>query len=156
MIKVIVITLLLATALSKYEDDRINKQNPIPVHFVITHRGTQLITPTLFTQATCQSSRTSDKSITCLWNQTVDQATTILWPCGSTEALAAHHFSVTIDSKNSGYLQEIGPFYLEDGANYKPGDNLTENKNAWTKISNLLFMESPAGVGFSFNTDSKF
>lgn len=30
MIKVIVITLLLATALSKYEDDRINKQNPIP------------------------------------------------------------------------------------------------------------------------------
>lgn len=55
-----------------------------------------------------------------------------------------------------GYLQEIGPFYLEDGANYKPGDNLTENKNAWTKISNLLFMESPAGVGFSFNTDSKF
>lgn len=100
MIKVIVITLLLATALSKYEDDRINKQNPIPVHFVITHRGTQPITPTLFTQATCQSSRTLEKFITCSWNQTVDQTTTILWPCGLTEVLAAHHFSVIIDSKN--------------------------------------------------------
>lgn len=33
---------------------------------------------------------------------------------------------------------------------------LTENKNSWHKISNLLFLESPAGVGFSINTDSKF
>lgn len=32
----------------------------------------------------------------------------------------------------------------------------TENKNSWHKISNLLFLESPAGVGFSFNTDTKF
>jgi serine carboxypeptidase-like clade 2 len=53
-------------------------------------------------------------------------------------------------------LQEIGPYYLEDGSSYKPGDMLTENKNSWHKISNLLFLESPAGVGFSFNTDSKF
>jgi len=33
---------------------------------------------------------------------------------------------------------------------------LTENKNSWHKASNLLFLESPAGVGFSFNTDTKF
>lgn len=57
---------------------------------------------------------------------------------------------------NSGFLQEIGPYYLEDGVNYKPGDSLTFNKYSWHNISNLLFLESPAGVGFSYNTDSKF
>lgn len=74
---------------------------------------------------------------------------------GLMEDQAAPHFSVNLIF-TSGFLQEIGPYYLEDGANYKPGDMLTENKNSWHKISNLLFLESPAGVGFSFNTDSKF
>jgi hypothetical protein len=27
----------------------------------------------------------------------------------------------------SGFIQEIGPYYLEDGKNYKEGDNLTKN-----------------------------
>ncbi len=55
-----------------------------------------------------------------------------------------------------GFIQEIGPFYIPDGADYKVGDNLTENKQSWHKISNLLFLESPAGVGFSFNLDKDF
>jgi serine carboxypeptidase-like clade 2 len=55
-----------------------------------------------------------------------------------------------------GFLQEIGPYYLEDGIDYKQGDNLTENKYSWHKISNLLFLESPAGVGYSYNLDQTF
>lgn len=55
-----------------------------------------------------------------------------------------------------GFLQEIGPFYLEDGIKYKRGDNLTFNHYSWHNVSNLLFFESPAGVGFSYNNDSTF
>lgn len=50
-----------------------------------------------------------------------------------------------------GYLQEVGPFYLEEGSNYKAGDKLIRNNYTWARISNLLFIESPAGVGFSTN-----
>jgi hypothetical protein len=53
-------------------------------------------------------------------------------------------------------LQEIGPFYLEEGARYKVGDKLTPNPYSWHTLSHLLFIESPAGVGYSINTDSKF
>lgn len=55
-----------------------------------------------------------------------------------------------------GYLQEIGPYQLADGANYKVGDTLTENKYSWHTASNLLFFESPAGVGYSYNLDKNF
>ena len=33
---------------------------------------------------------------------------------------------------------------------------LKENKYAWTRESNLLFLDSPAGVGLSQNDDQKF
>lgn len=36
------------------------------------------------------------------------------------------------------------------------GDNLTENIYSWHKLSNLLFLESPAGVGYSINTDKNY
>ncbi len=55
-----------------------------------------------------------------------------------------------------GFVQEIGPYYLEDGIDYRVGDNLTENKYSWHKLSNLLFIESPAGVGYSVNTDPNY
>jgi serine carboxypeptidase-like clade 2 len=57
---------------------------------------------------------------------------------------------------HAGFLQEIGPYYLEEGIDYKVGDNLTENKYSWNKLSNLLFLESPAGVGYSINTDQNY
>lgn len=57
---------------------------------------------------------------------------------------------------HKGFLQEIGPYYLEDGIDYALGDNLTENKYSWHKLSNLLFLESPAGVGYSINTDQNY
>ena len=52
-----------------------------------------------------------------------------------------------------GFIQEIGPYYLEDGIDYKVNDSLTENPYSWHKRSNLLFLESPAGVGYSYNLD---
>jgi carboxypeptidase C (cathepsin A) len=55
-----------------------------------------------------------------------------------------------------GFLQEIGPFYLPDGVNYKAGDMLTLNKHSWHNVSNLLFFESPAGVGYSYLNDPTF
>jgi carboxypeptidase C (cathepsin A) len=36
------------------------------------------------------------------------------------------------------------------------GDNLTENPYSWHKLSHLLFIESPAGVGYSVNNDPQF
>jgi hypothetical protein len=36
------------------------------------------------------------------------------------------------------------------------GDNLTLNNNSWHKVSNLLFLESPAGVGYSYNLDKTY
>lgn len=39
-----------------------------------------------------------------------------------------------------GFLQEIGPFYMEEGVNYTDGDPLKENPYSWHKVSHLLFI----------------
>ena len=43
-----------------------------------------------------------------------------------------------------GFIQEHGPFVIEDGAS-----NITENPFPWTKTASMLYLESPAGVGYS-------
>jgi serine carboxypeptidase-like clade 2 len=52
-----------------------------------------------------------------------------------------------------GWAQEIGPKMLYSGsktfASYW-------NSYAWNKKANLLFFESPPGVGFSINNDSSY
>ncbi len=42
------------------------------------------------------------------------------------------------------------------GNSYKLGDMLTKNDYSWHKISNLLFLESPATVGFSSDKDKSY
>lgn len=39
---------------------------------------------------------------------------------------------------------------------YKIGDQLSYNEYSWHRASNLIFFESPAGVGYSFNSNSTF
>ena len=44
-----------------------------------------------------------------------------------------------------GWSQEIGPWALEDGAL-----KFHKNEYAWNKEANILFIEQPAGVGYSY------
>lgn len=52
-------------------------------------------------------------------------------------------------SLGGGFLAELGPFYPTPG-----GEKLIPNKFAWNTVSNILFLESPAFVGFSYSNTS--
>ncbi|KAL5075584.1 hypothetical protein RYX36_014568 [Vicia faba] len=55
-------------------------------------------------------------------------------------------------SIGGGAFSELGPFYPTGD-----GYGLRKNSNSWNKASNLLFVESPAGVGWSYsNTTSDY
>ncbi|XP_028295942.1 lysosomal protective protein [Gouania willdenowi] len=50
-----------------------------------------------------------------------------------------------------GFLSENGPFHVNsDGA------TLYENPFSWNQIANVLYLESPAGVGYSYADDKKY
>lgn len=51
---------------------------------------------------------------------------------------------------------EIGPYCLGPNTPYKAGDPLTPNPFGWTNITNLLFIDSPAGTGYSLNQDPSY
>ncbi|CAL1604035.1 unnamed protein product [Knipowitschia caucasica] len=54
-------------------------------------------------------------------------------------------------SSLDGFLSENGPFHvMEDGK------TLYENPFSWNKNANLLYLESPAGVGYSYSDDQKY
>lgn len=54
-------------------------------------------------------------------------------------------------SSLDGFLSENGPFHVRDD-----GFTLYENDFSWNKIANVLYLESPAGVGFSYSDDGKY
>jgi carboxypeptidase C (cathepsin A) len=44
-----------------------------------------------------------------------------------------------------GFMQEHGPYVMEDG-----NDTFHENEWSWNKEANVLYIESPAAVGYSY------
>ena len=53
-----------------------------------------------------------------------------------------------------GFLHEIGSYVV--GNQYVNGSNLIRNEFGWAKTANILYIESPAGVGFSTITDENY
>lgn len=45
-----------------------------------------------------------------------------------------------------GMLQEHGPYVMENG-----GDSFHSNDYSWNKEANMLYIESPVGVGYSYS-----
>ena len=53
----------------------------------------------------------------------------------------------------TGFIQEFGPHVLKQGANtLQP----VKNEYAWNAHANMLFIQSPPGVGFSINKDPAY
>ena len=55
-------------------------------------------------------------------------------------------------SVGGGFMSEMGPFYPD--AHAPLGSRLVKNDFAWNRVSNMLFLEQPAGVGFSYTNTS--
>jgi carboxypeptidase C (cathepsin A) len=51
-------------------------------------------------------------------------------------------------SSMDGFFYEMGPLHVND----RDFTKLEHNPHAWTTISNMIYLEAPVGVGFSYHT----
>ncbi|XP_010251666.1 PREDICTED: serine carboxypeptidase-like 20 [Nelumbo nucifera] len=54
-------------------------------------------------------------------------------------------------SSFDGFIYEHGPFNFEAGSTPRSLPKLHLNPYSWSKVSNIIYLESPAGVGFSYS-----
>ncbi|XP_078066419.1 lysosomal protective protein-like [Mustelus asterias] len=54
-------------------------------------------------------------------------------------------------SSLDGFLSENGPLHVKDN-----GRTLYINEYSWNKVASVLYLESPAGVGFSYSDDQNY
>ncbi|XP_040186159.1 lysosomal protective protein-like isoform X1 [Rana temporaria] len=54
-------------------------------------------------------------------------------------------------SSVDGFLAGHGPFLVQEG-----GNTLKSNPHSWNKIANMLYLETPAGVGYSYSDDKSY
>ncbi|XP_052815247.1 lysosomal protective protein-like isoform X1 [Mya arenaria] len=54
-------------------------------------------------------------------------------------------------SSDLGLLTEHGPFRIS-----KDGSGVTYNKYSWNNVANMLYLEAPAGVGYSYSEDKNY
>ncbi|KAK1631955.1 hypothetical protein QYE76_006270 [Lolium multiflorum] len=71
---------------------------------------------------------------------------------GQSSGPIANCIGTGCSSLGYGAMQELGPFRVS-----QDNKTLTKNLNAWNTVANVLFLESPAGVGYSYsNTSSDY
>ena len=50
-----------------------------------------------------------------------------------------------------GFMQEHGPFIMQNGS-----PDIVSNPFSWNKEAHMLYIEQPAGVGYSFCNDTSY
>ncbi|KAL8129248.1 hypothetical protein V2J09_018403 [Rumex salicifolius] len=57
-------------------------------------------------------------------------------------------------SSFDGFVYEHGPFNFEAAKSGKDLPKLHVNQYSWSKVSNIIYLDSPAGVGYSYSTNA--
>ncbi|CAN8232401.1 unnamed protein product [Cochlearia groenlandica] len=56
-------------------------------------------------------------------------------------------------SSMDGFVYEHGPFRFEPAKTDSSHQSLILNPNSWSKVSNIIYLDSPVGVGFSYSNN---